>query len=95
MLPNRESGPQNQPRANVAVRRWAAGRWSIGGGVARNQLLRDEIAGDPVLSELEQVFPPMELCTDNAAMIAGLGTHLFQTGHVDDLSLDARATARR
>ncbi len=68
---------------------------TIGGGVARNELLRERITSDPVLSELEQVFPPMDLCSDNGAMVAGLGAHLFATGQVDDLRLDATATARR
>lgn len=67
---------------------------SIGGGVARNQLLRELIAADPVLSRLELVFPPMDLCSDNGAMIAGLGTHLWRTGECSGLDLDAIATAR-
>ncbi|MCA8943375.1 MAG: tRNA (adenosine(37)-N6)-threonylcarbamoyltransferase complex transferase subunit TsaD [Planctomycetes bacterium] len=67
---------------------------SIGGGVARNKLLREMIGADPVLSRLELVFPPMDLCSDNGAMIAGLGTHLWQSGHRDGLDLDAIATAR-
>ena len=65
---------------------------SIGGGVARNTLLRETIAKDPLLRELEQVFPPMALCSDNAAMIAGLGTNLYRQGQVDDLTLEAAAT---
>ncbi len=69
---------------------------SIGGGVARNELLRARLADDKILSKLEQVFPPLDLCTDNGAMIAGLGTWLWrEDGRVDDLSLDARATSRR
>lgn len=68
---------------------------TIGGGVACNELLRSSIARDPDLSRLEQVFPPMVLCSDNGAMIAGLGAHLLSNGHVDDLRLDAAATSRR
>ena len=78
-----------------AVERRDAASLAIGGGVARNELLRRKIAADPVLAKLEQIFPPMELCSDNAAMVAGLGTHLFQNGHIDDLRLDAAATSRR
>ncbi len=78
-----------------AIERSGAASLTIGGGVARNERLRQQIATDPVLAQLEQVFPPIELCSDNAAMVAGLGTHLFQAGHVDDLRLDAAATSRR
>ncbi len=66
---------------------------TIGGGVARNNRLREVLAADPVLGKLEQVFPNPELCSDNGAMIAGLGDHLRQRGHRDDLSLRAIATA--
>ncbi len=68
---------------------------AIGGGVARNELLRAEIAGDRVLGALHHVFPPMDLCSDNGAMIAGLGTELWHRGEVADLGLDASATTRR
>ncbi len=69
---------------------------AIGGGVARNELLRERLTRDRELGALRQVFPPLDLCTDNGAMIAGLGTHLWlREGHADDLRLDAMATARR
>jgi N6-L-threonylcarbamoyladenine synthase len=37
-------------------------------------------------------FPPPRFCTDNAAMIAGIGYHLFRAGRVSDLHLDAVPT---
>ncbi len=46
----------------------------IGGGVAANQALRNEVAK---LLPVDVSYPPLELCTDNAAMIASLG--YFQT----------------
>ena len=81
----------------VTKLRRAAGEFNsealtIGGGVARNTLLRERIAADPLLSQLEQVFPPLELCSDNAAMVAGLGTLQLRSGQIDDLTLDAAAT---
>jgi N6-L-threonylcarbamoyladenine synthase len=69
---------------------------TIGGGVARNVLLRERLGADRELGRLHRVFPPLELCTDNGAMIAGLGTHLWRdAGVVDGLGLDAAATSRR
>lgn len=68
---------------------------AIGGGVARNELLRARLAGERRLAGLRMVFPPLELCSDNGAMIAGLGDHLRTVrGQVDDLALDAVATSR-
>jgi len=40
---------------------------------------------------VEAVFPEMELCTDNGAMIAGLGYHRLRAGHVSGLDLNAEA----
>ncbi|MFQ5425770.1 MAG: tRNA (adenosine(37)-N6)-threonylcarbamoyltransferase complex transferase subunit TsaD, partial [Gaiellales bacterium] len=74
-----------------AVARTAARSVSIGGGVARNRRLRELIGASPALSGLELVFPAMDLCSDNAAMIAGLGALLHGQGQSDDLLLEARA----
>ena len=60
---------------------------AIGGGVARNRELRRLIAADSELGGLPQVFPPQELCSDNGAMIAGLGTLLLEQDHGADMSL--------
>ena len=59
-----------------------------GGGVAANTRLRKVLAAR---SDLEVYFPPLELCTDNGAMIAGLGYHLLQSGVRDGLDLDVSA----
>jgi N6-L-threonylcarbamoyladenine synthase len=64
----------------------------IGGGVARNERLRDRLRSDRVLSALHLVLPAPDLCSDNAAMIAGLGAIRLRRGEVADLSLDALAT---
>ncbi len=47
----------------------------LGGGVVRNRLLRREMRDKCEDVGLRVYFPSPELCTDNAAMIAGLGYH--------------------
>lgn len=59
-----------------------------GGGVAANSYLRSQLAERV---DLDVVFPPLELCTDNGAMIGGLGYHLLQRGERDGLDLDVSA----
>jgi len=59
------------------------------GGVARNRLLRSraEEAFPPGGPRL--FIPPPILCTDNAAMVAGVGFLRLQAGLLDDFSADA------
>jgi len=66
----------------------------IGGGVAKNLRLRERIAADPRPSELRLVLPPLSLCADNGAMIAGLGAVLLARGETSPLELDAVATSK-
>lgn len=56
----------------------------IGGGVAANSYLRSSLAAK---TNLRVLFPPLELCGDNASMIAGLGYHLLARGDRDGLGL--------
>ncbi len=65
----------------------------ICGGVAANSALRaraEGLAGD---LGLPLHLPPLALATDNAVMIAGLGFHAFEAGHMADLTLDAAPRA--
>jgi N6-L-threonylcarbamoyladenine synthase len=77
-----------------AARETGARSLSIGGGVARNQRLRRQIEADELLGSLQLVFPAPELCSDNGAMVAGLGTELWRRGEVSDLELEPVATTR-
>ncbi|MFW6312831.1 MAG: tRNA (adenosine(37)-N6)-threonylcarbamoyltransferase complex transferase subunit TsaD [Spirochaetota bacterium] len=60
----------------------------VGGGVAANSYLREVLGSRP---DLDVRFPPIDLCTDNGAMIAGLGFHLLERGDRDGLDLDVSA----
>ena len=59
-----------------------------GGGVAANSLLRSRLAEYP---HLNCIFPPLELCGDNAAMIAGIGFHYLARGERSSLNITASA----
>lgn len=56
-----------------------------GGGVAANSYLRSELAKK---SDLQVIFPSLSLCTDNGAMIGGIGFHYLKQG-CDELDVTA------
>jgi N6-L-threonylcarbamoyladenine synthase len=64
----------------------------IGGGVSANSLLRRRAAELEQQRGLRVCVPPMKLCVDNAAMIAGLAHHHLAAGLVSPLDLPAIAT---
>ena len=47
----------------------------LGGGVAANSALRERLTQQAQEKDVQVFFPPMSLCLDNAAMIAGLAFH--------------------
>lgn len=60
----------------------------VGGGVSANSRLRTMLTAAGRREGLKVVFPPMMLCQDNAAMIAGLGSALYESGRRDTLTLN-------
>lgn len=80
-------------RVKLALKDSGLKRVSAGGGVAANSLIRSE------LKELEKggytvTFPSLKLCTDNGAMIAGLGYRYLMDGVRDDDTLTAFARVK-
>jgi tRNA N6-adenosine threonylcarbamoyltransferase len=67
---------------------------AISGGVAANGPLREALARRAPPG-VRVCVPPMSLCTDNAAMIAGLGARRLEAGLADDLDVDADPTPIR
>lgn len=62
---------------------------TVAGGVAANRELRERLTAEATKRGWRFVAPPMALCTDNAAMIAGLGTELYRLGRTSGLDLAA------
>jgi N6-L-threonylcarbamoyladenine synthase len=66
-----------------AMRETGITRLACVGGLAANSRLRER------LGELEVRFPPIALCTDNAAMIAAVADDMLGSGRLADLGAEA------
>ena len=64
---------------------------TLTGGVAANSQLRISLKTAAAEIGAEVYYPPMSLCTDNGAMIAGIAYQKYQQGLRDGLSLNAAA----
>lgn len=62
----------------------------VAGGVAANKVLRAALEATAGQNGLEFVAPPLDLCTDNAAMVAWAGVERLRLGLTDTLDAPAR-----
>jgi N6-L-threonylcarbamoyladenine synthase len=67
---------------------------SVVGGVAANSRLREAVTGQAQKYGLRVHVPSMDLCGDNAAMIAAAAFHQFKQGERGDLSDDVFSRAK-
>ncbi|MBA3690911.1 MAG: tRNA (adenosine(37)-N6)-threonylcarbamoyltransferase complex transferase subunit TsaD [Actinobacteria bacterium] len=66
----------------------------LGGGVVANSRLRERMLLDGERQGLRILFPPLELCTDNAAMIACVGAARAIRGEATSLDIGADPNLR-
>jgi N6-L-threonylcarbamoyladenine synthase len=64
---------------------------AVGGGVAANSGLRQKLQAAALGHNLQVYFPPLKLCTDNAAMIGCAAAEHFDRGHRSNLNLEVRS----
>lgn len=77
----------------VAAEQRGVSQVSVVGGVACNTLLRQELPIVAAKSGVKVTLTPPRLCTDNAAMVAGLAQQKLREGAQSKLDLDATPNA--
>ena len=76
-------------KALPAVEEYNVKQVVLAGGVSANSYLRSEIVRRLSSSDVEVIIPPLWCTTDNAAMIAKVGSYLFDAGIIAPLSISA------
>jgi N6-L-threonylcarbamoyladenine synthase len=76
-------------RSRRALADQGLARLAVVGGVAANRRLRAELEQAAARDGFRVTLPPLQLCTDNAAMIAAAGARLLARGERHGLSLEA------
>ena len=77
-----------------AARRTGVPTVLLGGGVVANTRLRERLEADGAAAGLRVLCPPIELCTDNAAMVACLGAARLARGERSSLDIAADPNLR-
>ena len=84
-------------KANVAMDKFIKNKKSekntfvIAGGVASNLKIRENLTKLAKDKNFSPIFPPLNLCSDNAAMIAWAGIERFKINLIDNLKFSSKA----
>jgi len=76
----------------AALERTGIRRVALAGGVAANSGLKARMTEAAAARDIELSYPPPNLCTDNAEMIACAGYFHLLRGEIDTLALDTLAS---
>lgn len=76
-------------KALPAVKEFNVKQIVLAGGVSANSYLRDQIVQRTKSMDVEVIIPPLWCTTDNAAMIAKVGSYLYDQKVFANLSLSA------
>ena len=63
----------------------------IAGGVASNKKIRNSLNNLAITENYKPIFPPINLCSDNAAMIAWAGIERYKINLIDNLEFPSKA----
>ena len=74
-------------KAMKAIKEYKVNQVVLAGGVSANSYLRSEMERLLKNTDVDLILPPIWCTTDNAAMIAKLGSRLYDVGVRSDLKL--------
>ena len=77
----KEFKKNNKSKKNIFV---------IAGGVASNKSIRQKLKDLSLKEKFDPIFPPIDLCSDNAAMIAMVGLEKYKLGLTNQLDFPAK-----
>jgi len=78
----------------IAAKKYSVSQIVLAGGVGANQRLRDHLNKRGEDEDIAVFLPPKHFCTDNAAMIAIAGYHLFNGNRYESDSLNMDVYSR-
>ena len=77
-------------KANEAMSRTGMDQLVVAGGVGANRRLREGLAQKASIEGFEVFYPPLDLCTDNGAMIAYAGAQRLVAGAIESRAFSVR-----
>ncbi len=77
-------------KSTDAVSRTGLNQLVVAGGVGANRCLREALAAKAVSEGFEVFYPPLDLCTDNGAMVAYAGAQRLEAGVIGSHGFSVR-----